>query len=387
MAGFLICWHKYVLKYVYIHMNILFRNCKKHSVVFWKCPHFLFSVMGTTTIVSMLTTFGIVRFYNGGPEIMIISVFIVSLAVFIPGSLMVRSFEYLAEANRMKSEFVSIASHQLRSPMSAIKWSLDLLLSKKLGGKLDEKQKEHLNIVEENNNRMIKLVNDLLNVSRIDKNELTLKREKLELKEEIEKNINILQPIADSRNIKLIFETDLDQCYIIGDEVYIGMIINNLIDNAIKYSKDENGTQVISEVEFNSTSETRTTAVPRRVHGNANAGHANDFEEEVKNQEKAVDKKDGGGSVVKIRLNKKDGRVKFEVSDNGIGISGEDEKRVFDKFFRAENAKTQQVSGTGLGLFIVKSVIKQMNGIVGFETKEGEGSTFWFEVPILVTSN
>ena len=335
----------------------------------------------------MLVTYWIVRFYDGGPEIMIISVFIVSLAVFIPGSLMVRSFEYLAEANRMKSEFVSIASHQLRSPMSAIKWSLDLLLSKKLGGKLDEKQKEHLNIVEENNNRMIKLVNDLLNVSRIDKNELTLKREKLELKEEIEKNINILQPIADSRNIKLIFETDLDQCYIIGDEVYIGMIINNLIDNAIKYSKDENGTQVISEVEFNSTSETRTTAVPRRVHGNANAGHANDFEEEVKNQEKAVDKKDGGGSVVKIRLNKKDGRVKFEVSDNGIGISGEDEKRVFDKFFRAENAKTQQVSGTGLGLFIVKSVIKQMNGIVGFETKEGEGSTFWFEVPILVTSN
>lgn len=276
----------------------------------------------------MLTTYWIVRFYNGGPEIMIISVFIVSLAVFIPGSLMVRSFEYLAEANRMKSEFVSIASHQLRTPMSAIKWSLELLLSEKLDGRLDEKQKEHLNIVEENNNRMIKLVNDLLNVSRIDKHELTLKKERIELIEEIKKNINSLESVADSRNIKLVFESDTKECYIIGDEVYVGVVINNILDNAIKYSKEE-------------------------------------------------------GGIVKIKLNQKDGYVRFEAQDRGVGIGEEDKKRIFDKFFRADNARTQRASGTGLGLFIVKSVIKQMKGKVGFSSKLEDGSIFWFEVPIV----
>jgi len=312
-------------------MKSLFKECQKYNISIWKCPHFLFVVMGIATIVGMLTVFWIIRVYDGSPETMIFSVFIVSMGVFIPGTFMVRSFEHLAEANRMKSEFVSIASHQLRSPMSAIKWSLNLLLSEKIG-KLEKKPKEHLKILEENNNRMIKLVNDLLNVSRIDKGELTLKKEKIDLKKIVDDTTESLIPSATSRGVKLIFNSDADSVDIVGDDVYVGMAVNNFIDNAIKYSKED-------------------------------------------------------GGRVEINLIKKNKLARFEVKDNGIGISKEDQKKIFDKFFRAQNAQSHQISGTGLGLFIVKSVVSEMGGRTGLESVVGEGSTFWFEVPTLVTSN
>ena len=158
---------------------------------------------------------------------------------------MVRSFEYMAEANRMKTEFISIASHQLRSPLSAIKWSLNLLLEGKVAV-LDKKSRQYLETMEQSNNRMVKLVGDLLNVSRIDQRTLKLKKEKLSIIEAIKGSIHILQPAAEASNVKISLNLPSNDMETVGDETYFDMVITNLVDNAIRYTKEGGGVVSIS---------------------------------------------------------------------------------------------------------------------------------------------
>jgi len=304
---------------------LFWERCGQYGISLWQCPYFLFIVMGVITIGAMLFAFFITR--TGSAELIIYTAFIITLVFFIPGTIIIKSFEHMAEANRMKSEFVSIASHQLRSPLTAIRWSTELLIKERVG-KLSEKQKQYIILLKENNDRMIILVNDLLNVSRIDKGDLKLKNKEIDTKSFVEKIFNSIKPTAQSHNVILQFKSEDDMPPVLGDETYFGMVVTNFIDNAIKYSKD------------------------------------------------------GGGRVV-VRLIKKGQYIRYEVEDNGIGISKEDQKFIFNKFFRTSVAEQKQSDGTGLGLFIAKSVIKKMDGKIGFYSKEGEGTTFWFEVPII----
>src|SRR3989338_7129523 len=104
------------------------KNCQKYGISLWKCPTILFVIMGITTVSSMIGVYLLGVYYNN-PEFVVITVLVVALITFVPGSIIVQSFERMAEANFMKSEFVSIASHQLRSPLTALKWSIGFLLS------------------------------------------------------------------------------------------------------------------------------------------------------------------------------------------------------------------------------------------------------------------
>jgi signal transduction histidine kinase len=311
-----------LLKKIYQQLNFA-AQCKKYHLTLWQCPSFLFFLIGLINISAMLTVYIIGTKY-AEPEIVALIVIGATAVLMIIGYLIVQGFERLAQANQMKSEFVSIASHQLRTPLSGIKWTLNLI--DRQADKFTKEQSEQLKTIKENNQRMINLVNDLLDVSRIEQGKLNLKPEKLSLEKIIKELIKEYTPLAEASNIQFSFESKLEPSLVLIDRQGIELILRNLIDNAVRYIK--------------------------------------------------------GGGDVKIRLMKKNKSIRCEIQDTGVGIPKEDQGKIFQKFFRSQNIMKYQTEGTGLGLFIAKGVIKASKGRIGFWSKEGKGSTFWFEIPI-----
>lgn len=303
-------------------------ECRKYGLGFWQCPNSLFLVMGIIIIVAMILTYFIgIRFVE--PEAVIIIVCSVTVILLIIGHSLVNSFTRIAEANRMKSEFVSIVSHQLRTPLSALKWSLDLLRSKRLGD-INDKEMEYLDIINESGNKMIKLVNDLLNVSRIEQGRLLMQMKAFSTEDLIEDIVKELRMLAESCNVEIKFKRNKEIPSVYADPDKIRMVVLNLIDNAIKYSKKGEGWVKIQTEKY------------------------------------LKDKK----------------MILVTVTDNGLGIPDILKKQVFGKFFRGENLVRQKVEGTGLGLFIAKGIIKMSGGDMGFESEVNKGSMFWFTLPI-----
>src|SRR3989344_1372694 len=138
----------------------IFTECRKYNLRLFECPSFLFLLMGLITIAIMLATYIVaVRFTE--PEFVVILVSVATIIIFSIGNLIVSSVERVAQASRIKTEFISIASHQLRPPLSSLKWSLNLLTDPRLGS-VSEKQLDYLNIIKQSNERMIRLANDPL---------------------------------------------------------------------------------------------------------------------------------------------------------------------------------------------------------------------------------
>ena len=153
-------------KEIKAQFNIL-GQCKRYGLSLWQCPQFLFLLMGLIIVVSSLVSYAIGNRYIDDPlTVSLIVIFLTALLLII-ASIITRSFERLAEASRMKSEFVSVVSHQLRSPLSNIKWALELLMSGKIYP-ISDKQLEYCKILKENSQRMMELVSDLLTVSKIE---------------------------------------------------------------------------------------------------------------------------------------------------------------------------------------------------------------------------
>ncbi len=227
---------------------------------------------------------------------------------------------------RMKTEFVSISAHQLRTPLSAIKWSLKMLLDGDLG-EITEEQKSFIQKTYEANEKMIELINDLLDVTRIEEGRYLYKTEPAEIEEIIKKVLSSLKQIAINKKIELIFKKSKEKLpKIILDKEKIGLAIQNIVENAINY----------------------TLA--------------------------------GGKVTVSLKCVKKE--VEVSVSDTGVGIPKDQQKRVFSKFFRGSNAIRMETRGTGLGLYITKNIIEAHGGKIWFESEEGKGTTFYFTLPI-----
>ncbi len=281
--------------------------------------------MGVVTIGAMLGTYLVAYFFVDQPEVVALIVIIETGVIFVTGHFIINSFVYLAEVNRMKSEFVSITSHQLRTPLSAVKWSLNLLMDEHWH-KLDQKQKEYFEIMKTSNNRMIRLVNDLLDVSRIEQGRLDLKPGKFSLDGVVRSFVAEIMPIAEGRKISLGLEAEKGLPDGWADAEKVRLALQNLVDNAIKYSNDE--------------------------------------------------------GMVRIKINRVGGFLRCEVQDNGVGIPEHQKTEVFVKFFRSDNVRKYQTDGTGLGLFIAKGIIDASGGEIGFRSEENRGSTFWFTIPI-----
>ncbi len=229
------------------------------------------------------------------------------------------------EVEKAKSEFISIAAHQLRTPLSAIKWTIQMLLDGDFG-KLNKEQKNALAEGNMANDRMVALISDLLNISRIEEGRFALKFSSVKLDKMINDVISSLKIKADKNNIKLIFikTSELPAIDADADKFYI--VLENLIDNAIKYTS-------------------------------------------------------ANGEIIVEAGNTKDG-IEIKIKDNGIGIPAPEQANIFSRFFRGSNAKEKQTDGSGLGLYIVKNIIEKHNGRIWFESARGQGTVFFIKLPV-----
>lgn len=300
-------------------------QCRKYRLPLWQCPQFLFLIMGIFIGLTSISTYSIGTRYITDPSLVALIVLFLAIILFIIAFLVVRSFEKLAEANRMKSEFISIVSHQLRSPLSNLNWAIEFLLAGD-SGKITEQQTEYFKILKENTNRMQELVSDLLTVSRIQTATLPLKKEQFSLTALTKAVLKQFEPFSRASNVELVFQTQPEPFLVMADQEQIKQVISNLIDNAIRYIK-------------------------------------------------------GRGRVM-VKIEQRPKNIYFEIKDTGVGISEEEQKYIFQKFFRAEGALKQQTQGSGLGLFIAKSIIETSGGRMGFKSQRGVGSTFWLTLPI-----
>ena len=228
------------------------------------------------------------------------------------------------EVDRMKSEFVSMVSHELRTPLTSIKGYVDLLQTGEVG-ELANEQREFLDIVKTNTDRLVELINELLDISRIEAGGVELKRAALDLPRLVQQVADAMLPQLRAKQHRLTLDLASDLPAVWGDRDRVIQILTNFVSNAHKYTP-------------------------------------------------------AGGSIT-ISARAAGDHVRVDICDTGIGLSHEDQQQLFSKFFRAQNRATQEVVGTGLGLAITRSLIEMHGGEVWVESEPGKGSTFSFTLP------
>ncbi|QQG52596.1 MAG: PAS domain S-box protein [Candidatus Falkowbacteria bacterium] len=227
--------------------------------------------------------------------------------------------------DQAKTEFVSLASHQLRTPLSSVNWYAEMLLAGD-GGALKPEQKTFVEEIYAGNQRMVELVNALLNVSRLELGTFAVEPEPINVIETADSVIKELQPIILKKKLKINFNYLKDIPIIQADPKLLRIVLQNLMSNAVKYTPDQ------------------------------------------------------GSVSLEIGKNRKD--LLITVADTGYGIPKKDQPRIFEKLFRAQNVREKDTEGTGLGLYIIKSIIEQAGGIISFKSKENKGTTFYLNIPL-----
>ena len=231
----------------------------------------------------------------------------------------------LQRLDEAKDEFISMASHQLRTPLTSIKGYVSMLIEGDVG-KVSNEQKQLLNEVFVSSERMVRLIGDFLNVSRLQTGKFVIEKHPVDLALLIKREIDGLAQNAAARNMKFIYKMPKNIPMLQLDENKIQQVVMNFSDNAIYYSKEK--------------------------------------------------------SKITITLKKAANYVEFKVIDTGIGVPKSEQQHLFNKFFRATNARRARPDGTGVGLFLAKKVIDDHGGNILFESKEGKGSTFGFRLPL-----
>ncbi|MFH1181272.1 MAG: HAMP domain-containing sensor histidine kinase [bacterium] len=307
-----------------IRLNI-FSQCKKYGLPLWQCPQLLFLMMGAVIIASILLAYFIGNRFIETPELVALVVILSAAALFVISYIIIHSFDRLAEVARLKSEFISIVSHQLRSPLSNLKWAADFLMSGRLG-EIENKQAEYFKILKENSARMEQLISDLLIVSRIETATLPFIKKEVSLVDLAGKAAKAVKPYALASNVEIKISDAANLPRVFTDESQVVQVIEIFLDNAIRYISEK--------------------------------------------------------GEIALKIFKRKGNICVEVVDSGVGIPEADKKYIFQKFFRSANALRHQTEGSGLGLYIAKAIIKRSGGKIGFKSQEGKGSTFWFTLPI-----
>jgi signal transduction histidine kinase len=240
-------------------------------------------------------------------------------------------YDQVNEANQAKSEFVTMVSHELKTPMTAIRGYVDLMLSG-MGGDLSDQQHNFLETIAANIRRMSQQIQDLTDISRIEMNRLHMEMTPTSLQSVMQETMQTVQSICDEKNIRLQIDLAEHLPRVMADKARLVQVMTNLLSNACKYSPED--------------------------------------------------------TEVHLSFSQFDGNPPFiqcAVSDNGYGISEEDIKRLFTQFFRSDNPNIRKSKGTGLGLSITKGIIELHGGQIWVQSRLGEGTTFYVTIPQVVT--
>ncbi|MFA7319444.1 MAG: HAMP domain-containing sensor histidine kinase, partial [Parcubacteria group bacterium] len=212
-------------------------NLKKQAdelgIRIWQTPGALFIIMGFVAMIIMAATYFVSKSYDN-PQVLVASECLVVMIVFSTGTSISRFVGQMANLNRMKSEFVAVASHQLRTPLSAIRWETELLLTK-LNKDLNQNQIEKMKNISKLSLRMTRLVNDLLDVARIDQDRLILRKKSFDLAKLTRDILDEIIPAYSSRHISVSSDMEKDLPNALGDPEKVKLVLDNLIGNAFKY--------------------------------------------------------------------------------------------------------------------------------------------------------
>lgn len=230
------------------------------------------------------------------------------------------------EIGRLESKFITTASHQLRTPLSSIRWALDVVKNGE-EGQLNEKQKEIIEKTYTSTTNLISLLEDLLNISKIEEGKFIYSFRPQDFLPFIKKILKDISIQLEERKLNLAFkEPEIKISQVNIDTDILSMAVRNILDNAIRYSLL--------------------------------------------------------GGAITVSLFQADQNLIFSVKDNGIGIPDEDKKFIFSKFFRAKNAQLFQTEGSGLGLYLAKNIVEKHNGRIVFESVENKGAEFSIYLPL-----
>jgi len=235
------------------------------------------------------------------------------------------------ELDKLKTDFISVVSHELRTPLTSIRGYTDLLVSGATG-EINELQSEFLGIIQNSTLRLSNLINDILDISRIESGSMQIKYESIDYRRIVMDTLRLMRAFADEK--KIIIDASLPEFLpsVRGDGDKVTQVLTNLVSNAIKYTPE--------------------------------------------------------GGWVKVSLDRMgESSLVTTVADSGIGISQDDQKKLFQKFFRADNTSTREVGGTGLGLAISKTLIELLGGAIWVESEPGSGTSFHFTLPVYQDSS
>lgn len=300
-------------------------DSREYGMPIWKLPDFILLVMGLANITVMIVTYIWASKFADDPREAVFLVAGEAVVIMIIGNVFAEAAKHMTKINKLRKEIVHIISHQMRSPLTTIKWQIEMF-KRDNNKNLSSKQLKYLDQIYEENEKLRTMISDILNMSRIETHADTLIITKVVLEEMLHECIKMLDNYAEIKKINIEFNVPKASCVVYVDKDTLKIAILNLIENAISYSREK--------------------------------------------------------GTIKIMLRKTGNSAELRIKDDGIGIDPAEHELIFHKFYRAENGRKMRPEGTGLGLFMTKKIIEQMKGTIKVSSRLGKGTEFCTTLPL-----